>query len=246
MNYYGYEVIRESDISHHGIKGQRWGIRRFQKEDGSLTPAGIKRYGDDYESRTAAIKDPAYKTAEEHWKEGKNPRGLIGAYETWDRKFTPKTTTYNYESVSSRNEDIKRELSNRKSQLGPGHKPGGEILSTRTLNPSYGLGYRDPHYLNGRSMTLPDEAWEFLTGNIHENDIATIENQMNRLMDVEKFDIQDGVFTEELVRDLEMMDKILADYQDHTLPGLAKKTWNRGKARVTSLFSKIGSHFIKR
>lgn len=33
-------------LTHHGIKGQRWGIRRYQNKDGSLTPAGRKRYGD--------------------------------------------------------------------------------------------------------------------------------------------------------------------------------------------------------
>lgn len=32
-----------NEIYHHGIKGMRWGIRRYQKEDGSLTPAGKKR-----------------------------------------------------------------------------------------------------------------------------------------------------------------------------------------------------------
>lgn len=32
-------------LSHHGIKGMRWGVRRFQNKDGSLTPAGKKRYG---------------------------------------------------------------------------------------------------------------------------------------------------------------------------------------------------------
>ena len=31
------------DIYHHGIKGQRWGVRRYQNKDGSLTPAGQKR-----------------------------------------------------------------------------------------------------------------------------------------------------------------------------------------------------------
>lgn len=30
-------------LIHHGIKGQKWGIRRFQNKDGSLTPAGRKR-----------------------------------------------------------------------------------------------------------------------------------------------------------------------------------------------------------
>lgn len=32
------------EIYHHGIKGQKWGVRRFQNEDGSLTNAGKKRY----------------------------------------------------------------------------------------------------------------------------------------------------------------------------------------------------------
>ena len=37
---------------HHGIKGQKWGVRRFQKKDGSLTPAGKKRYDDGGEVST--------------------------------------------------------------------------------------------------------------------------------------------------------------------------------------------------
>lgn len=32
-------------LTHHGILGQKWGVRRFQNEDGSLTYAGKKRYG---------------------------------------------------------------------------------------------------------------------------------------------------------------------------------------------------------
>lgn len=37
------------EIYHHGIKGQRWGIRRYQNKDGSLTPAGKKKYGSEEE-----------------------------------------------------------------------------------------------------------------------------------------------------------------------------------------------------
>lgn len=33
------------ELYHHGILGQRWGIRRFQEKNGDLTPAGKKRYG---------------------------------------------------------------------------------------------------------------------------------------------------------------------------------------------------------
>ena len=32
-------------LSHHGILGMKWGIRRYQNSDGSLTAAGKKRYG---------------------------------------------------------------------------------------------------------------------------------------------------------------------------------------------------------
>lgn len=32
-------------LKHHGIKGQKWGQRRYQNEDGSLTAAGKERYG---------------------------------------------------------------------------------------------------------------------------------------------------------------------------------------------------------
>ena len=32
-------------LEHYGIKGQTWGVRRFQNEDGSLTEAGKQRYG---------------------------------------------------------------------------------------------------------------------------------------------------------------------------------------------------------
>ena len=31
-------------LAHYGIKGQRWGERRFQNEDGSYTAAGKERY----------------------------------------------------------------------------------------------------------------------------------------------------------------------------------------------------------
>lgn len=38
-------VILNDELAHHGIKGQKWGVRRFQNPDGSLKLAGRKRYG---------------------------------------------------------------------------------------------------------------------------------------------------------------------------------------------------------
>ena len=36
--------MAEREIFHHGVKGQKWGVRRYQYADGTLTPSGKKRY----------------------------------------------------------------------------------------------------------------------------------------------------------------------------------------------------------
>ena len=43
-----YDLIsRDEYLAHHGIKGQKWGIRRYQNEDGTLTEFGKRHYSSD-------------------------------------------------------------------------------------------------------------------------------------------------------------------------------------------------------
>lgn len=45
MNYYliNGQLYDSSELYHHGIKGMKWGVRRYQNSDGSLTAAGKKK-----------------------------------------------------------------------------------------------------------------------------------------------------------------------------------------------------------
>ena len=41
-------MVYNTGLYHHGIKGQKWGVRRFQNPDGTLTLKGKRRYGEEH------------------------------------------------------------------------------------------------------------------------------------------------------------------------------------------------------
>lgn len=54
--YYSDFVMQGSYLAHHGIKGQKWGVRRYQNYDGTRTNAGKMKYKDELQSRVEKAK----------------------------------------------------------------------------------------------------------------------------------------------------------------------------------------------
>ena len=59
-------MCEENSLKHHGIKGMKWGKRRFQNADGSLTEAGKRRYDSDTRDMSE-LKKSKYKPNVDKW-----------------------------------------------------------------------------------------------------------------------------------------------------------------------------------
>lgn len=99
---YGYSTkpskfTQSSYLAHHGIKGQKWGVRRFENPDGTLTAAGKLRYG---------------KLAGKAYEKFGTKEGVAGKIGRW------ATTRYVQGGQGALYRDIRRDA---KNNLGKGH-----------------------------------------------------------------------------------------------------------------------------
>lgn len=79
--------MENNSLSHWGIKGMKWGRRRYQNSDGSLTPAGKKRYDDSHEDyRRAHDKKKVSQMSDRELRERNNRLQMEKQYADLTRK----------------------------------------------------------------------------------------------------------------------------------------------------------------
>ena len=102
------ELENSSYLEHHGIKGQKWGVRRFQNADGSLTPDGKKRYGvDDRKVKyKVTVQSPFEKKQE---KLARKEQRMTEKEEIQRRKNELKERQENLKNLGKSKETIKEE-----------------------------------------------------------------------------------------------------------------------------------------
>ena len=137
----------QNELYHHGIKGQKWGVRRYQNPDGSLTNAGKKKYGtkSNYEKvlKAKGLKDKV-KAQKEREKQNARTEAEVAKYKrragikeekdtTSDKTKTAKAKPHVKTLSEMSNEEIQERidrinLENKLKALTPHQKTRGEKI----------------------------------------------------------------------------------------------------------------------
>lgn len=132
-------------LAHHGIKGQKWGIRRYQNPDGSLTQAGKSKYRNEKSGNNKIYSHSGWKayTAIDYSFRDKNSYAL-GNTEGRGKQLLRYARGAKFKSSINKDESkrrISKTSDSKKHKLQPYENPSEDVVvrnSISVVSPGYG------------------------------------------------------------------------------------------------------------
>lgn len=121
--YYSGIFVSNEALAHYGVKGQKWGVRRFQNEDGSYTPEGKERYNRDSSSE----RGPSYKQGPTRFGGGIGGNGKTGRMSMAQPLTNPvfvmasnmliNVAAYNHRRINAKKEIAEAKINEKKERI---------------------------------------------------------------------------------------------------------------------------------
>ena len=171
MNYYGTTFWSPTDLTHYGVLGMKWGVRRYQNKDGSLTAAGRKHYG------TSGLNNQKAEKLEKNIRDANKPHKKIPGGRTIQNAVNQKRYNANREVTKFAFDLVKqsKELSDLISEARKCEQietdayekwSGNEKLQNQTIKDflkATGKVDESEYYLKLKGIDAVSDVWDYYT-----------------------------------------------------------------------------------